>query len=177
MSTGSGTGTPITSGQVYGTVAQVAALAGKFTKNGVFDSTTNPKSATVQEWLELISAQINIALAQEHFAVPITEETVAAAISHWVSMEAADLAQYANSAGRFFSDQQFTSSPAKALAREALEFIQKYANGFEAMGATRTSPGLNGLDARITDDSGAVIEPMFSRRQFGNRNTDWDVER
>jgi hypothetical protein len=58
--------------------------------------------------------------------------------------------------------------------RDAELFIQEHANGFEALGATRTRGLTYGLECRTQTDTGEDIVPMFSRWQMGNRLTDWE---
>lgn len=150
----------------YGAASDVAALAKRFTSSGSFTTTTNPTLAQVESWIDRVSATLNILLAEQNFHVPITQADCQLMLALFVSTEVADLCNYANSAGRFFQNQNFVTGPWQAIQREAAEFIEKHAEGFEKLGAARTAEGLNGLDARTTDDAGNRIEPFFSRTQF-----------
>jgi hypothetical protein len=162
--------------RAYGEAANVAALTKGHTSGGTYTATTTPTLAQVEQWINQVSSTLNLLLAEQGFAIPVTQADCIETLTLFVQNEVADLCHYANSAGRFFSDKQYTAGPWKAISKEAADFIGDHANGFEAMGATRTRAGLNGLAARTTDDSGAEIEPMFARKQFGNRTTDWDTE-
>ena len=159
----------------YGTVEDVAALTPRFTKTGMYDGSTRPSLAQVENWINQVSATLNILLAEQSFAIPVTQADCVLALRNFVTTQVADLCNYANSAGRFFQNQQFSTGPWQAIQKEAADFIAAHAEGFEKLGATRTTLGLNGLDANLTDDSGNEIKPMFSRKQFGTKNTDWSA--
>lgn len=150
----------------YGAASDVAALTPRFTNNGVYDTSTLPTLAQVEAWMDRVSAALNILLAEQNFQIPVTQADCRLMLALFVSTEVADLCNYANSAGRFFQNQNYVTGPWQAIQREAAEFIEKHAEGFEKLGATRTAEGLNGLDARITDDAGNALEPFFSRTQF-----------
>lgn len=160
----------------YGAASDVAALKKRYTTAGSFSTTTNPTTAQVESWIDFVSSTMNIILAEHGFSIPVTQADCVRALKLFVVTEVADLADYANSAGRFFTNQQFATGPWKAISKEAADFIKSHANGFQALGAVRTTQGLSGLDARTMDDAGDDIEPMFARKQFGNRTTDWDPE-
>lgn len=150
----------------YGTGSDVAALTPRFTNNGVYDTTTRPTLAQVEAWVDRVSAALNILLAEQNFHIPVTQADCKLMLALFVSTEVADLCNYANSAGRFFQNQNYVTGPWQAIQKEAADFIAKHAEGFEKLGAARTAAGLNGLDARITDDAGNSIEPFFTRTQF-----------
>ncbi len=159
----------------YGSAADVADLTGKFTKSGVFDTTTHPTLATVEKWIDKVSATLNVLLAEQGFAVPAKQADVVQTLALFVVTQVADLVNYANSAGRFFQDKNLKTGPWQAIQKEAAEFIAEHAEGLQKLGASRTTGGLDGLDFRESDDSGDPIEPMFNRKQFGTRNVDYDT--
>lgn len=158
----------------YGSAADVAALTPRFTASGVYTSATRPALAQVEAWIDRVSATLNILLAEQAFEIPVTQSDCALALAQFVATEVADLCNYANSAGRFFQNQQYTTGPFQAIQKEAADFIEKHAEGFAALGARRaTAGGLDGLAAHLTDSAGDRIQPMFSRKQFGTSNPDW----
>ncbi len=159
----------------YGDAVDVAALTPRFTNAGDFDALTRPTAGQVNSWIDRVSAILNVILAEHNFALPVVQPDVVLFLEQFVITQVADLANYANSAGRFFSDKNFTTGPWQAIQKEAADFIDKHAEGLQNLGATRSVAGLDALDFRSTDDSGAEIEPMFARKQFGNKTTDWDV--
>lgn len=160
----------------YGAAADVAALTVRFTSSGSYTTGTRPTLAQVEAWIDRVSAMLNIVLAEQGFAIPVTQGDCVDMLELFVTTEVADLCNYANSAGRFFSDQKYTTGPLRAIQKEAADFIVEHAEGFDQLGTTRTRAGLNGLATRETDDNGDVIPPMFSRKQFGNRLTDWSTD-
>ncbi len=160
----------------YGSSADVADLTTRFTNAGSFDTTTNPTLATVEKWIDKVSATLNVLLAEQGFAVPAKQADVVETLGLFVITQVADLVNYTNSTGRFFSDKNMTQGPWKVIQKEASDFIAEHAEGLAKLGASRTTNGLDGLDFRESDDAGDAIEPMFSRKQFGTRNTDWDTD-
>jgi hypothetical protein len=160
----------------YGAAADVAALTRRFTNAGSYDTTTTPTLTQVEGWIDQISAILNVLLAEQGFAIPITDADIVLMLKNFVTTQVADLCNYANSAGRFFSEKGLKTGPWSAIQKEAAEFIEQHAAGIENLGATRTTSGLDALAFWETDDAGDEIEPMFSRKQFGTTNTDYDTE-
>jgi hypothetical protein len=160
----------------YGAGTDVAALTKRFTNAGSYDTTTTPTLAQVEGWIDQISAILNVLLAEQGFAIPATDADVVLMLKGFVVSQVADLCNYANSAGRFFSERGLKTGPWAAIQKDAADFIEQHASGIEALGATRTTDGLGALAFRETDDAGDAIEPLFARKQFGTTNTDWDEE-
>lgn len=161
----------------YGAADEVAALTPRFADATTvkFTTTTRPTLAQVERWIDRVSATLNILLAENGFAIPVTQADARSALDQFVVTSVADLTNYANSAGRFFSDKNLNTGPFQAIQKEAADFISRHAEGLAQIGATRTRGGLNGLAFCETDDAGNAIEPMFARKQFGTANTDWDT--
>jgi hypothetical protein len=159
----------------YGAATDVAALTKRFTSAGAYSTTTTPSLAQVEAWIDQISAILNVLLAEQRFSIPITDADIVLMLKNFVAMQVADLCNYANSAGRFFSEKGLKTGPWAAIQKDAAEFIEQHAVGMEKLGATRTTSGLDALAFCETDDAGDEIEPMFSRKQFGNTTTDWDT--
>ncbi len=159
----------------YSAAADVAALTGKFTASGAFTASTNPTLTTVEKWIDRVSGILNVLLAEQGFVIPVTQADVKLVLEQYVVTQVADLVNYANSAGRFFQDKNLKTGPWQAIQKEAAEFIAEHAEGLQKLGASRTTGGLDGLDFRESDDAGDPIEPMFSRKQFGTRNVDYDT--
>jgi hypothetical protein len=160
----------------YGAATDVAALTKRFTDAGSYTTSTTPTLAQVENWIDQISAILNVLLAEQGFSIPITNPTTVLMLKSFVTTQVADLCNYANSAGRFFSEKGLKTGPWAAIQKDAAEFIAEHASGIEKLGATRTTSGLDALEFRETDDAGNDIEPMFARKQFGSSTTDWDTE-
>ena len=160
----------------YGAATDVAALTRRFTNAGTYDTTTTPSLAQVEGWIDQISATLNVLLAEQGFAIPVTQADCVLMLKNFVVTQVADLCNYANSAGRFFSEKGLKTGPWAAIQKDAAEFLEHHAAGLAQLGATRTRGGLNALAFCETDDAGKEIEPAFQRKQFGTTNTDWDAE-
>lgn len=163
------------SARSYGVAADVAALTKRFTNAGAYDTTTNPALAQVEGWIDQVSATLNVLLAESGFSVPVAQADCVLMLKNFVTTQVADLCNYANSAGRFFTEKGLKTGPFDAIQKEAAGFIAQHAEGMAKLGASQVTPGLDGLAFTETDDADNAIEPIFSRRQFGNRNTDWDT--
>lgn len=129
----------------YGSAAGVGALAKTWTNNGVFQDETlyEPGTPTtlaeVEEWLEQVSAFMDIALANEGFSVPISHVNVLKAIDLRVNTLVADLVHLQHNKGRLFSDRiQESGTPVMTIIeRELLAWVTARANGFENLGLVR----------------------------------------
>lgn len=162
----------------YASASDVAALTRRFTDNGAYTTATVPTRAQVENWINAVSSTLNVLLAEQGFATPVTQYDVALMLQNFVVTQVSDLCNYANSMGRFFSEKGAKTGPWEAIQKDAAEFIEKHAEGIQAIGATRKSgSGLSALDYNGTDGDGQQIEPTFSLKQFGNTNTAWDADR
>lgn len=153
----------------YGSVEGVAALARRFTNAGAFDITTNPTSATVTGWLAQVSSMLNVTLATAGFNVPITDPDALPALDGFVNSIVSDLAQAANSAGRFYSERMLENgvSPIRVISNDVQAWVQANAAGLVAMGANRVTSKAGQIAYRNGDEAGNVVEPLFQRDTFG----------
>jgi hypothetical protein len=166
------------SARSYGTAAQVAALARRLANatTGAFDANTNPTLATVESWIDTVSATLNVSLAGVGFSIPIAQEDAKAALASIVVEAVADLAMFANNGGRFFTDQALARgvSPMKVIRSEMAQWVEDQADGLELLGANRTRSSSAGVLSRDSDESGNPTAPIFQRTGFGNDFRDWD---
>jgi hypothetical protein len=164
----------------YGTAAGVAQYVKRYAPNGSFSNTptaSNPTLAAVEGWIDQISAQLNTALSAAGFKIPITQADAKLACQQVVEQLTADLAQAANSAGRFYSERALKSglSPFKAIQGDILAWAESMAGGLEAMGAARTiAANEYAIGSRDSDSVGDPTAPIFQRKGFGNKFQDWD---
>lgn len=116
----------------YGTPADVAQLARVWTNNGewVDPATnvrgTNPSLSTVQDWLDRVSNQMNIALASQHFVVPINQTTspiTYSAVTQYVVSLVADMAHVANNVER-------EVTPEGKVMKDMAAWVETNADGF-----------------------------------------------
>src|SRR5690349_10819511 len=95
----------------YGTVEGVAALAHTWTTNDTFldedlyNEATNPSLTTVINWINQVSAILNMALQKYGFVVPLTTDRGTLNAASIVEELTADLVAYANSKGRFLTEK------------------------------------------------------------------------
>lgn len=132
---------------MYGTVAQVAALARLWTHDGSFYDQgdtdfprgTNPEEKTVTDWLTNLSAQMDIALGSQWFNTPIDPDTATAAynaISQYVCGLASDLVNRANGVN-------VEVSPQGRILKDMTAWVKENADGLLKGGATQTeSPAI-----------------------------------
>jgi hypothetical protein len=131
----------------YGTAAQVAAKARLWTDNGVWVDPvedydikgTNPTLSTVTEWLEGISAQMDIALGTAWFVAPVDSDDDPGpykAISEYVVSLVADQCHLANGIER-------EVSPQGKIMSDITKWVTSNADGFLQAGLPqRESPSI-----------------------------------
>jgi len=164
----------------YGTTAGVAALTSRYADatTKLYTTATRPTLAQVESWIDQTSATLNVGLAKEGFAIPVTNTDAKAALAAIVEAAVVDLCHAANSAGRFFTQQALDRgiSPLVTIRREMMDWVSTQADGLELLGAERTRPATAGILYRDSDESGDEIFPIFQRKGFHNQFTDWDSD-
>jgi hypothetical protein len=159
----------------YGSVEEVATLVARYTTTGAFTTTTRPTIAQVEQFIDRLSARLNVYLAEAGFAIPVTQADAVMALADFVVTTVVDYCHWANSAGRFVDTKTLKGRSAAALVdEEASQFVAQHADGLEALGATRTRSMAYGMFYREFDDAGDAIIPMFQRKMAGWKLRDWD---
>lgn len=156
----------------YGTAAGVAAYVSRYASSGTFNTTTRPTLTQVEGWIDQVSAILNVALAKEGFAIPVTNADAVSSLKSITEPAVADLCHYANSAGRFFTDRALERgvSPMMTIRAEMGDWVAAMAAGLELLGADRTHETASGI---LYDDEAF---PIFQREAFSNEFTDWSGE-
>lgn len=130
----------------------------------LFTTSTNPTLATVETYIDEISAVMNVALAGAGFAIPVTQADAKKAIASCTNDLAADMASASNSAGRFFTERALNGglSVMAQIRKDIKQWVDDNAFGLAALGATRTSSEFS------IGYSSADYVPLFTRDQFGS---------
>ena len=123
----------------YGTQEQVATMASTWTDDGVWGEYSNPTLLEVEDWLDQVSAEFNIALGSHFFVFPVTPEMAPNAyktISRYVVSLVADLCGFKNSSGRFFTEKVVERgiTPMHAIQKDMNAWIELNAAGLVADG-------------------------------------------
>lgn len=161
----------------YGTIAGVASLTPRYLDkdSNTFDGDTRPTLIQVESFIDQVSGMLNSYLSQEGFSIPVSQEDVKLALDLFVNQEVASIVEGVNGHGRFGPSQR---SPGgirfSAVMKDAKEFIESQAEGFEILGASRSKSLFDGIGTRDQDESGNDTFPIFQRKGFGNSFTDWD---
>jgi len=121
----------------YGTQQQVATMASTWTDDGVWGEYSNPTLLEVEGWLGDISAQFDLALGAHFFVFPIDparSPTAYKAVSQYVVNLVADLCNFKNSSGRFFTEKlvELGMTPWAAILKDINKWIELNANGLVA---------------------------------------------
>ncbi len=129
----------------YGSTAGVAKLIKRYSNGiGDFDEGTDPDKATVEEWIDEVSGQLNVMLADERFSIPIAQADCVRALNSFVNQEVASLVLARHSEGRFGPSAKNPGSPRlSSVSKHVDEFVQKKAGGFAALGAARGTTQTN----------------------------------
>lgn len=161
----------------YGTVSQVAALTKRYTAGGVYNSfSTNPSLAAVEDFIDQVSAILNVCLAGAGFHIPITQADALDACASVVIPAVVDLCHAANSTGRFYTDRALERgiSPLRAIRNEIAQWVEEQAPGLELLGATRERASSAGILTRGTNNAGDDTFPIFQRDAFSKTFKDYD---
>ena len=161
----------------YGTASGVAAYVGVYTIAGAFTTATKPTLANVESWIDQASAILNTALAKRGFTIPLTQATAVLAAASLVEQLVSDLAQAANSSGRFFSERFLERGVSNwaVIRNDISNWVEEYASGLEELGVQRGSPSATEIGFRAVDEGGNATNPIFQRKQFGNDFENWDT--
>lgn len=140
---------------MYGSVNGVADIASTWTNNGQFLDAdliysipaTNPPLATVESWLETMSAYMDAALKDNYFETPIPGPVYPAIVSAYpvsyaavnqqVNTLVADLVAARNQAGRFFlqtSEQARDLTNWAKIQKELIDWVRSNVESFLAEG-------------------------------------------
>ncbi len=137
---------------MYGTQEQVATMASTWTNDGIWVNPSveypgtitpsNPTLSEVEDWLEQVSAQFDIALGAHWFVFPIdpiTSPTAYKAVSKYVVELVADLCNFKNSSGRFFTEKAIERgiTPMEAIQKSINNWIDMNAPGLVADGVSQ----------------------------------------
>lgn len=165
-----------TGDNAYGSVAEIEALVTRYTGEGAFTEATQPTRAQVERFVDRVSAIINVALARAGFAIPVTQDDAIVALADFVVDQAVQLCHAANGAGPYAPGAENLRGrrPRAAILQEAFDFVDDYAAGLEALGATRTYPLSSGLACRTQDEAGDDLVPPFHREMIDHEIIDWD---
>jgi hypothetical protein len=151
----------------YGSVEGVAAIASTWTRGGEFFdadlvynvSPTNPPLATVEAWLETMSAYMNAALMDAYFEIPLTDDFHVSfvAVDQQVNMLVADLVAARNQQGRFFLQTAEVSRDITnwtKIQKELQDWVKSNVETFLAEGVPQitTNPIRAGQTAVILQD-------------------------
>jgi len=166
----------------YGTPEGVAALARAWTDDGdwidpsgIYVEGTNPTLTNIVKWIDQVSAILNTALAKYGFVTPIAQSDAKQDADSIVEQLVADMANYANSTGRFFSQRFIDSgySVWRTIRNDIDDWVLKYAAGLEALGVPRQASSTDEIGFRGTDEVGDETFPVFQRKGFGNQFENW----
>ena len=118
----------------YGTPSDVAALARVWTNNGAWVNPvpdyairgTNPTMTTVQDWLDNVSAQMNVALGSQFFKTPIDPDespNTYKAVTQYVVSLVSEMCHQANNIDR-------DVPPEGKIMKDMAAWVQDNADGF-----------------------------------------------
>lgn len=125
----------------YGTAAGVGVYARNYADtNQEFTDATTPTLTEVEEFIDEVSAILNVQLAAHRFSIPITQADAKRMLDNFVNQEAAALVLGMHNHGRFGpSNKQMVNGRFSLLLSDIQSFLAANQNGLEAIGATRTN--------------------------------------
>ena len=174
MTTGSGTGTPVTSNS-YSSIGEVLAFTRHLLDGqSTFNSTTRPTASEIQKFIDRASGVLNSALASSGLDVPVTQPDAALACDDWVTARSAEYVELTQRGVGYNGGEGSRTAAFRGLYKMASEFAADQRLGFIRLGVTagqHLSQGLQftGLDAAHvrTDPANAdLAQPAFRRGLF-----------
>lgn len=162
----------------YGTSADVAALTPRYAAKGVgdFDAGTNPTQARVEALIDNVSAIANGCLANLGFSIPVTDADAILIVKQLVTEIVAVMVEGIRGTGRYAPNSKAIQARGlmTMVYQDVCETLSKMAFGLEQLGAVRSADEAGSIGYRPTDESGDETFPIFQRKGFGNRFTEWD---
>ena len=120
----------------YGAASDVAALTWSWVSdsNGYYNQSTLPALSQVEGWIDQVSAIMNTCLRKWGFETPLTDAEDVLAVKSVVIGHVADMANYANATGRFFTERNLASgsSPFAIIRKEIDEWVENSAEGLNS---------------------------------------------
>lgn len=165
----------------YGDTGEIGVLVPVFSgTNNDFAATTRPTLATVESWVDQVSGAVNSILAENGFAVPISQSDVKLMLDALVNQIVAEYVEGVNGSGKYGpaamgSDKRHNKGRNAMMMEEVQSFVAINAVGLERLGATRTYGIMSGAGSRETDASGDTVAPLFQREDYGESRSDSDV--
>lgn len=161
----------------YGTVAEVASLAFRYTNSGSFDTTTNPTAARVEAIIDRVSGVVNAYLAQLGFTIPVSQADAKLMLDNIVVETTAVIVEGIRGSGRFAPNSKAIAQRGmwQVLTNEIMDYLAAVAVGLEELGAARSKSTISRIGYRSQDEGGDDTFPLFQRDGFGNVFTDWDT--
>lgn len=125
----------------YGSAAGAAVYARQYADaDQTFTDATKPTLTEVEQWIDEVSAILNVQLADLRFSVPVTQADAALMLGNFVNQEAAALVLGMHNQGRFGpTDSNQNSGRFDMLLSDVQTFLHSTAGGLEAIGASRTN--------------------------------------
>lgn len=159
----------------YSSVEEVTALTRHLLDGELaFNDTTRPTLDEVEAFISYASAQINSALADAGFTIPIAQEIVVYEIDAWVTAKAAMYVELTRRGAGYSDGEETRTGVFKSLADSATAYVKANMGGWQELGAAFTptmSAGLSftalAAQAHRPDRTNTAREqPLFTRRQF-----------
>lgn len=153
----------------YGSVEEVRALTRHLLDGNLdFDDTTVPTLDDVERFIDRASAVLNVALAGQGFAVPVTVDAPVLACADWVVMHAAKMVELTQQGDGLTSPAVGPNNRAAyiaSLSSKAKEFAADNARAFRQMGVTVTTSSSEGLVYTGLDAHAYRADPGNARRE------------
>lgn len=159
----------------YSSVDEVTAFT-RHLLNGQtgFNEDTNPTRTDVETFLARVSAVLDLALAGQGFATPITQATALLACDDWVTVRVTEYVELTQRGVGYTDAEGSRTAGFRNLHSAAEKFAKENRLGFVRLGATVTSgvsqglqfTGLAAADTRADPENEAFEQPRFTRGQF-----------
>ena len=162
----------------YGDLGEIAAFVPRYANDSkLFSIATRPTLLEIEGWCDQISAIINGYLAQEGFAIPVTNTNSVLIMDYVVNTEVASIIEGVNGGGRLGPNSKEMSKKGRwtVIYEDIEHFIKATVKALELFGEVITSDIAGNIMTRQTDVHGDETFPIFQRKMSGGEHfTNWD---
>lgn len=118
----------------YGSALGVAALTPRYANAaGRFDDDKTPKLEQVTEWLEQVSAMLDVALAGHGITTPVTDAAAIPMLAAFANAQVAAMVRGVNGQGKFAEKPTTADEMLLIIGDAAAAWAQKNAGGLGAV--------------------------------------------
>lgn len=153
-------------GNSYSSVAEVLALTRLYLGGqSTFNSTTRPTLTEVESFIDDVSGELNLALGNAGFTIPITQNDAKSACDNWVKVKAAAFVEASRPTAAFGKDTNPRASLLAKMNASAAAWVKENMKGFAVLGVPQVGDDSNALIFTALDAQSLRSDPTDTSRE------------